>query len=50
MVKRLTSVEKYYWYKEHEEEIEKIFQECLREWLEECINKFVDIKDMRLKN
>ena len=37
-------------YKEHEEEIEKIFQECLREWLEECINKFVDIKDMRLKN
>ena len=41
----MTSIEKYYWYKEHEKEIEKFFKECFQEWFKEYINKFVDIKE-----
>lgn len=42
----MTSVEKYYWYKEHEKEIEAFFIECFKKWFEEYISKLPDIKDV----
>ena len=43
----MTSIEKYNWYKEHEEEIEAFFKECFKEWFEEYISKLPDIKDVK---
>ena len=42
----MTSIEKYYWYKEHEEEIETFFKEGFEEWFEEYISKLPNIKDI----
>lgn len=42
----LTSIEKYYWYKEHEKEIEGFFEKCFQEWFKEYINKLPDIKNV----
>lgn len=42
----MTSIEKYYWYKEHEKEIEAFFMECFEKWFEEYINKLPDIKNI----
>lgn len=39
-------VEKYYWYKEHEEEIEAFFKNTFEEWFKEYISKLPDIKDV----
>ena len=42
----MIQIEKYYWYKEHEEEIEAFFKECFEEWFEEYISKLPDIKNV----
>ena len=42
----MNSVEKYYWYKEHEEEIETLFIECFKKLFEEYISKFPDIDNV----
>ena len=42
----MTSIEKYYWYKEHEKEIETFFIECFEKWFKEYISKLSDIKDV----
>ena len=39
-------VQKYYWYKEHEEEIEAFFTKCFKEWFKEYINKLPNIQDI----
>ena len=41
----MTSIEKYYWYKEHEEEIEAFFRESFEKWFEEYISKLPNIKN-----
>ena len=42
----MTSIEKYYWYKKHEEEIEAFFMKCFEEWFKKYISKLPDIKDV----
>ena len=42
----MTSIEKYYWYKEHEKEIEVFFEKYFKKWFEEYISKLPDIKDV----
>lgn len=42
----MTTIEKYYWYKEHEKEIEAFFIECFEKWFKEYIDKLPDIKDV----
>ena len=46
----MKSIEKYYWYKEHEKEIEELFKECFEKWLEEYIDKLADIRDIKIGN
>jgi hypothetical protein len=45
----MTSIEKYYWYKEHEKEIEAFFTECFEEWFKEYIDKLPDIGEINKK-
>ena len=42
----MTTIEKYYWYKEYEEKIEAFFIECFEEWFKEYISKLPYIKDI----
>jgi len=42
----MTSIEKHYWYKEHEEEIEALFTKYFEEWVKEYISKLPNIKDV----
>ena len=42
----MTSAEKYYWYKEHEQEIEEFFEKIFQEWLKKYIDKLADIKNI----
>lgn len=42
----MTQIEKYYWYKEHEKEIEAFLKECFEEWFEEYISMFCNISDI----
>ena len=46
MADMMSFPEKYYWYKEHEEEIEAFFIKCFKEWFKEYINKLPDIKNI----